>query len=368
MENTDLTLEKSKTVTKHPSTKTQLKGLTLDELKNFFTKNGKPRFRGEQLFNWMYNHLALDFDEMSNIPKVLRNELRELSEITTLKFVDAQTSEKNGTKKYIFETEESNKIESVIIPEEKRTTLCISTQVGCPLDCKFCATGLMGYKKNLNAGEIFDQYVLAAKDFGKDKITNIVYMGMGEPLLNYNATLKTLRIFAEELTNGISLKKITLSTAGIAPKIRELADSNLKVKLALSLHSCFDEIRDKIMPINIKFNLKQNIDAIRYYARKTATRITFEYVMLKDINDREEDINALTRLCSEIPSKINIIPFNSLQHMSPTGFSAELEPTPIDKIEEFAQKLRDKNITVMLRNTQGDDIAAACGQLAIKYQ
>jgi 23S rRNA (adenine2503-C2)-methyltransferase len=368
MENTDLTLEKSKTVTTQPSRKTQLKGLTLDELKNFFTKNGKPRFRGEQLFNWMYNHLALDFDEMSNIPKVLRAELRELAEITTLKFVDSETSEINGTKKYIFETEESNKIESVIIPEEKRTTLCISTQVGCPLDCKFCATGLMGYKKNLTAGEIFDQYVLAAKDYGKDKITNVVYMGMGEPLLNYSATIKTLKIFAEELTTGISLKKITLSTAGIAPKIRELADSNLKVKLALSLHSCFDEIRDKIMPINIKYNLKQNIDAVRYYARRTATRITFEYVMLKDINDREEDLNALARLCSEIPSKINVIPFNSLQHMNPAGLSAELEPTPQDRIEEFVQKLRDKNITVMLRNTQGDDIAAACGQLAIKYQ
>ncbi len=367
MEKTELTLEKSKKVTTNPSPKTQLKGLTLDELKNFFTKNGKPRFRGEQLFNWMYNHLALDFDEMSNIPKTLRAELRELSEITTLKFVDSVISDVNGTKKYIFETEESNKIESVVIPEEKRTTLCISTQAGCPLDCKFCATGLMGYKKNLSAGEIFDQYVLAAKDYGKDKITNVVYMGMGEPLLNYNATLKTLKIFSEELSTGISLKKITVSTAGIAPKIRELADSNLKVKLALSLHSCFDEIRDKIMPINIKYNLKQNIDAVRYYAKRTSTRITFEYVMLKDINDREEDINALARLCSEIPSKINVIPFNSLQHMNPSGLSAELESTPKERIDEFVQKLRDKNITVMLRNTQGDDIAAACGQLAIKY-
>ncbi len=367
MEKIDLTLEKSKTVTTHPSQKTQLKGLTLDELKNFFTKNGKPRFRGEQLFNWMYNHLALDFDEMSNIPKTLRAELRELSEITTLKYVDAVTSEINGTKKYIFETEESNKIESVVIPEEKRTTLCISTQVGCPLDCKFCATGLMGYKKNLSAGEIFDQYVLAAKDYGKEKITNVVYMGMGEPLLNFNATLKTLKIFSEELSTGISLKKVTVSTAGIAPKIRELADSNLKVKLALSLHSCFDEIRDKIMPINIKYNLKQNIDAVRYYAKRTSTRITFEYVMLKNINDREEDINALARLCSEIPSKINIIPFNSLQHMNPSGLSSELESTTKERIDEFVQKLRDKNITVMLRNTQGDDIAAACGQLAIKY-
>jgi 23S rRNA (adenine2503-C2)-methyltransferase len=367
MEKTVLTLERNKKVANHSSKVTQLKGLTLDELKNFFTKIGKPRFRGEQLFNWMYNHLALDFDDMSNIPKVLRAELRELSKIMTLTLVDTVTSENNGTKKYIFETEEGNKIESVIIPEEKRTTLCLSTQAGCPLDCKFCATGLMGYKKNLSPGEIFDQYILAAKDYGKDKITNIVFMGMGEPLLNYNSTLKTLKIFSEELTTGISLKKITISTAGIAPKIRELADSNMKVKLALSLHSCFDEVRDKIMPINIKYNLKQNIDAVRYYARRTATRITFEYVMLKDINDRDEDISALARLCSEIPSKINVIPFNSLQHMNPAGLSAELESSPKERIDDFVQELRDKNITVMLRNTQGDDIAAACGQLAIKY-
>ena len=368
MEKVDLTIGTNTPVAGQEKKKTQLKGLTLEELKFFFTKIGKPRFRGEQIFNWMYNHLATDFDEMSNIPKILRTELREVADIISLKFVDAETSPLNGTKKYIFETEENLKIESVIIPEEKRTTLCISTQVGCPLDCKFCATGLMGYKKNLSPGEIFDQYVLAARDYGKDKITNVVFMGMGEPLLNFNATLKSLKIFSEQLTTGVSLKKITVSTAGIAPKIRELAESNLKVKLAFSLHSCFDDIRNKIMPINEKYNLKQNIDAVKYYARRTATRITFEYVMMKDINDRNEDIDALSRLCGEIPCKINIIPFNSLQHMNPTGLSAELEPTPMDRIDEFVQKLRDKNITVMIRNTQGEDIAAACGQLAIKFQ
>src|SRR5690606_5878537 len=163
------------------------------------------------------------------------------------------------------ETKERNKIESVIIPEEKRTTLCISTQVGCPLDCQFCATGLMGYKKNLSPGEIFDQYMLAAKDYGKEKLTNIVYMGMGEPLLNFKSTVQSLKIFSEELTTGISLKKITVSTAGIAPKIKELADTGLKVKLALSLHSCFEDIRSKIMPINKKYSLKETLDACRYY-------------------------------------------------------------------------------------------------------
>jgi 23S rRNA (adenine2503-C2)-methyltransferase len=348
--------------------KIQLKGMPLAELKEYFTSIGEPKFRGEQVFNWMYNHLVTNFDQMVNIPKSLRGKLAEETILSTLKYVDAEISTVSGTKKFVFETSDGNKIESVIIPEEKRTTLCISTQVGCPLDCQFCATGLMGYKKNLNAGEIFDQYLMAANDYGKENISNVVYMGMGEPLLNFKNTVNSLRIFAEELTTGISLKKITVSTAGIAPKILELANSGMKVKLALSLHSCFEDIRSKIMPINDKYSLRQNIDALKYHAHKTGTRITFEYIMLNGINDRKEDINALARLCSEVPSKVNIIPFNSLEHMNPEGFSAQLKPTPLKKINEFADRLREKNITVMLRYTQGDDIAAACGQLAVKYE
>lgn len=347
--------------------KDQLKGLTLDELKDYFTEIGEPKFRGEQLFNWMYNHLSTDFDEMLNFPKNLRNKLKEQTEIISLSLVDSKVSPETGTKKFVFQTKAGNKIESVVIPEEKRNTICISTQVGCPLDCKFCATGLMGYTKNLSAGEIFDQYLLAAKDFRNDKITNIVYMGMGEPLLNFDATVNSLKIFSQEITTGISLKKITVSTAGISPKIIELADFNLKVKIALSLHSCFEDVRSKIMPINKKYSLKYNLEAAAYYAKKTGTRITFEYIMLKDLNDRDEDLNALIKISKSIPSKINVIPFNSLKHMNPDGFSAELEPTNKNKIEDFVQTLRNNNITVMVRFTQGDDIAAACGQLAVKY-
>jgi 23S rRNA (adenine2503-C2)-methyltransferase len=350
-----------------PVPKIQLKGMTLPELKDYFKETGEPAFRGEQLFNWMYNHHAADFMEMENLPKSLRRKLSDIVLLTTLKVEGTDISSGTGTKKYIFSTGDNNFIEAVIIPENTRNTLCISTQAGCPLDCKFCATGLMGYKKNLTPGEIIDQYILAAREYGKENITNIVYMGMGEPLLNYNSTVKSLQIFSEELTTGISLKKITVSTAGIAPKITALAESGLKVKLAFSLHSCFEDVRDKIMPINRKYSLQQNIEALKNYARVTGTRITFEYVMLKDINDRREDINALVKLCSTIPSKINLIPFNSLKHMNPGGLSAELEPTPRGRIEEFADKLRSKNITVMVRFTQGDDIAAACGQLAVKY-
>ena len=344
-----------------------LKGMTLQEMNSYFYSIGEPKYRGGQVFNWIYNHLVTDFNDMKNLPKEFRQKLSEETIIEALGYFDSEVSHTTGTKKYILETKDKYKIESVIIPDDKRTTLCISTQVGCPLDCKFCATGLMGYKKNLTAGEIFDQYLLAAKDFGKDNITNIVYMGMGEPLLNYKETVKSLEIFAGELTKGISLRRITVSTAGIAPKIVELADTGLKVKIALSLHSCFEDIRSEIMPINKKYSLKETIESIKYYVMETGTRVTFEYVMLKGINDRQEDLNALVRLCSEIPSKVNVIPFNSLKHMNPEGFSAKLEPTPKNKIEDFVKKLRDRNITVIVRYTQGEDIAAACGQLAVKF-
>lgn len=341
-----------------------LNGFTLQEIKEYFVSEGEPAFRAEQVFKWMYGDMVDDFDEMSNLPKALRTKLSETFYIDTLSYSTSEHSPSTRTKKYVFETSDGSKIESVVIPEKKRTTLCISTQVGCPLDCKFCATGLMGYKKNLTAGEIFDQFKLASKDYNESEITNIVYMGMGEPLLNFNETVKSLKIFAEELTTGISLKKITVSTAGIAPKIKELEETGLKVKLAFSLHSCFEEIRNKIMPINKKYSLKENIEALKSYAAKTNTRITFEYVMLEGINDRDEDIKALARLMSTIPSKLNIIPFNSLEHMNPSGLAGQLRSTPMERIQIFADKLREKNITVMLRNTQGDDIAAACGQLA----
>jgi len=352
--------------TEESVTKTMLKGLTLKELKDFFTAAEEKRFRGDQVFEWIYGHMAASFDEMSTIPNYLRKKLNLYCELNTLSLVTSQQSQRTGTKKYIFKTHDDLAVEAVIIPDPKRTTLCISTQVGCPLDCQFCATGLMGYKRNLSSAEIIDQFLMVSRDYGKNKISNIVYMGMGEPLLNYANTLKTLQIFAEEKTKDISLRRITVSTAGIAPKIVELADSGLKVKLALSLHSMFEETRNKIMPINKKYSLAENLEAVRYYAKQTDTRITFEYVMLKDINDRTDDLNALIRLCKSIPCKINVIPFNSISHMSPTGYAHELQPSQKFRVDEFVKTLRENDIVVMVRYTQGDDIAAACGQLAYK--
>ena len=349
------------------ATKYNLKGLTIAELREYFDSIGESKFRGEQIFNWMYNHLSTDFDEMLNLPKSLREKLDNECSLQTLNLAAAQNSLMTGTKKYLFQTDDNRNIESVVIPEKDRSTLCISTQVGCPLDCKFCATGLMGYKRNLTTGEIIDQYFLAAKEHGKKAITNIVYMGMGEPLLNFNNTVKSLQIFTTELNTGIGRNRITVSTAGIPKKIKELADSETRVKLALSLHSCFEDIRTLIMPINKKYSFAENIEAIKYYIKKTKTRITFEYTMLNGINDRDEDVKELTKLCKQLPAKINVIPFNSIAHMTPEGISAELEPTPKNKILSFVEKLRSNNITVMVRETQGDDITAACGQLAVNY-
>ncbi|MCF8242008.1 MAG: 23S rRNA (adenine(2503)-C(2))-methyltransferase RlmN [Melioribacteraceae bacterium] len=347
--------------------KIELKGLPLDELRIFLGEIGEQKFRGEQVFNWIHNHLIDDFDLMLNLPKDLRQKLKNLSTLESLQRKTVQQSMSTGTIKYLNSTKDGKHIESVLIPDNNRNTLCISTQVGCPLDCKFCATGLMGYKRNLSSAEIVDQYLISAKETGKDKITNIVYMGMGEPLLNFENTIKSLRVFIDEKNTGLSHNRITISTAGIAPKIIELADTGLRVKLALSLHSCFEDVRTRIMPINKKYSFKQNIEAVKYYAKQTKTRITFEYTMLNGINDRNEDINALIKLCKQIPSKINVIPFNSIKHMDPGGVSAELDPTPMPRIYEFVEKLRSNKITVMIRDTQGDDIAAACGQLAVKY-
>ena len=348
-------------------TKIQLKGMPVGELEQFCISIGEPKYRGAQIFNWIYNHLADDFGEMQNLSKQLREKLSSSASLSVFNLKEVQQSHNTSTKKFLLSTNDNRNIESVVIPDKERNTLCISTQVGCPLDCKFFATGLLGYKRNLTSAEIVDQYLQAAKIYGKPAITNIVFMGMGEPLLNYENTLKSISIFTDEMNKGLSRTRITVSTAGITHRINELADSGLRVKMALSLHSCFEEVRSTIMPINVKYPLKGTIEALKYYAKATKTRITFEYTMLKGINDRPEDVKALIRLCSSLPSKLNIIPFNSIKHMSPGGISSQLEPTPKDKIEAFAQKLRESNITVMIRDTQGDDIAAACGQLAGKH-
>lgn len=345
--------------------KINLKGKTLEELQEFFEEFNEDKYRANQVFQWLYQKRVESFDEMTNLSKSLRNRLKQIASIEQLKLLETKTSPKTSTTKFVFQCDDGSLIESVLIPDQDRLTLCLSTQVGCPLDCQFCATGQMGYKRNLSVFEIIDQFIQASK-YSDRPITNIVYMGMGEPFLNYENTLKSLSIFSSELAFDISAKKITVSTAGIPDKIIDFAHQPFKGKLAFSLHSTDEEIRSLIMPINKKYSLKQNIEALEYFYKQTKRRITFEYILLKDVNDSDKDVQGLTKLCKRIPSKINIIPFNSIAHTNPKGLGATLQPTSLEEFDEFVEKLRKNNLTVFVRNTKGSDIAGACGQLATK--
>ncbi len=357
--------------------KTNLKGLTQKDLEEFVLSIGEKKFRGGQLFDWLYNKEAESFNEMSTFSKSLRNKLDELATIDTFELLTFHKSIHDNTTKFLFQLKDGKRIESVLIPpatsyqngaasdedEQKRLTLCVSTQVGCPLDCVFCATGTMGFGRNLTAGEIVDQ-VLQTKKFTGKKITNIVFMGMGEPLMNYDNVMNAIDI----LVNGLNIpaRRITLSTAGWVEGIKRMADEGKKIKLAISLHSLNDEVRSKLMPLNKKFNLQQLMKAVEYYYRKTKIRVTFEYILFAGINDRMEDAKSLVKLSKTMPCKINIIPFHSISFVSPRGFAEELRPVSRKDAEKFAQSLRKNHVTVFIRSSAGEDIAAACGQLAVK--
>jgi len=282
------------------------------------------------------------------------------------KVISIEGSLEKETVKALLEFQDGIRVETVIMVYRDWISACLSVMSGCPLDCKFCATGISGFKRNLSSDEILSQVSFWNKYLSefKSRVSHVVYMGMGEPLVNFKETARSLSIFSEELAKRISASKITVSTVGIPLKIIKLADIGMKNKLAFSLHSCFNEIRSGLMPINIKYPLEINLEALSYYFQKTKSRITFEYVMLKNVNDRDEDIEALVKINRRIPSKLNIIPFNSLKHMNPSGISLELEPSSLYRIDQFVQALRLKGVTVMVRNTFGDDIQAACGQLA----
>ena len=266
------------------------------------------------------------------------------------------------------------KIESVLIPprkesidSEKRMTLCISTQVGCPLDCKFCATATMGFGRNLTAGEIVDQ-VLVAQSMSPKPITNIVYMGMGEPLLNYDNVMTSIEIISSDIGMGISPRRITVSTAGYVDQIRRMADEGRKPKLALSLHSLDEETRAKLMPITKKFSVAELLDALEYYSRKTRKNVMIEYILFDGLNDGEADIKKIIKASRRFPCRVNMIPFHSIGFTNPHGISASLRGASAEKVARFAKKLRDADIPVFIRHSAGEDIDAACGQLAVKSE
>ena len=351
---------------------TNLKGLPLHELEAFLASIGEPRYRAKQIFSWMYKHRAASFHEMSSLPQGLRDQLTSAASIDQLTIADRQQSKTDETTKVLFALRDGMKIESVLIPprkesvdSEKRMTLCISTQVGCPLDCKFCATATMGFGRNLTAGEIVDQ-VLAAQSISTKPITNIVFMGMGEPMLNYDNVMTSIEIISSDIGMGISPRRITVSTAGYVDQIRRMADEGRKPKLALSLHSLEDATRTKLMPITKKFSVAELLDALEYYCRKTRKNVMLEYILFEGLNDGEADIKKMIKTSKRFPCRVNLIPFHEIGFTKPHGFSASLKGASPETVARFAKKLRDADIPVFIRHSAGEDIDAACGQLAVK--
>ena len=340
-----------------------IRSLTLAELQTQLIAFGEPSFRAKQVYQWLWEKTCTNFDEMSNLSKSLRETLKTQFEICAVKIHQSQISE-DRTIKNSFKLYDGNLVEGVLIPTTERMTACVSSQVGCSLTCKFCATGYMERKRNLNADEIFDQVVLIAKQAEQNyklALSNIVYMGMGEPLLNYANVLRSIeRITAEDGLN-MSYKRITVSTAGIAKMIKKLGDDGVKFNLALSLHAANDAKRNEIMPINEQNSLKALAEALKYYFAKTKNPVTYEYIVFNNFNDELSDAQELARFCKHVPCKVNLIEYNPIS-------LADFKNAEVDKIEAFAEYLKSQGIITNIRRSRGKDIDAACGQLAIKEQ
>jgi len=317
-------------------------------------KLGEPAYRANQIFKGLYSSNWKKFSDFTNLPKVFRQELETHFCIENLKNIDTIRSKTDGTSKFLWQLPDEKKIESVIIYEGERVTFCISSQVGCALDCKFCATGKMGIIRDLSPGEIIEQ-VLIMKDKSEKPPTNIVFMGMGEPMLNYEAVMQAADTFSHPEGLCFSRKKITISTSGIIKNIYRMADENSPYSLAISLNSVSQEVRQKVMPVSKKYPIDDLLSAARYYTDKTGKRITFEYVLIDGINSTEEDARKLVKLTKGIPCKINVIPCNSDDPL--------YRPPSWEQVENFDQLVNASNRTITIRNRKGWEIKAACGQL-----
>lgn len=343
------------------STLIDIRSLTLDELMAQFVAFGEQAFRGKQVYEWLWKKSARSFEEMSNLSKDLRQKLETHYEIRAVK-VDEKQISSDGTIKNSLKLYDGPIVEGVLIPTEKRMTACVSSQVGCSLSCRFCATGKLDLARNLNADEIYDEVVIIknqAEQFYQKPLTNIVFMGMGEPLLNYKNVLGAIaKITGPEGLNMAS-DRITVSTAGIAKMIRKLGDDQVKFNLALSLHAANDEKRSKIMPINESNTLAVLGEALAYYYEMTQNMVTFEYIVFKDFNDTLKDAEELLAFSKYVPSKVNLIEYNSIE-------GGEFQNTSGNKLYKFQRYLEDNGLTATLRRSRGKDIDAACGQLANK--
>jgi 23S rRNA (adenine2503-C2)-methyltransferase len=343
--------------------KLNLLGMSQGELGALFADLGEKPYRARQLLQWMYQRRVTDFDSMTDLSKPLRAKLAERATVE-LPRVDSQHESLDGTVKWLFASGSGQRVEAVYIPEPARGTLCISSQVGCALDCSFCATGAQGFNRNLTAAEIIGQVwhaneVLPSRPNGEAAVTNVVFMGMGEPLANYRNVVPVLELLISDYAYGLSRRRVTISTSGIVPHIEKLGDE-CNVSLAVSLHAPNDDLRNRIVPINKLHPIDELLDACWRYAAKHANRfITFEYVMLRNVNDSLAHADELADLLAGNAAKVNLIPFNPFP-------GTEFKRSGVETIRYFQNRLRDRGIVATTRRTRGDDIDAACGQLAGK--
>ncbi|MCR4301573.1 MAG: 23S rRNA (adenine(2503)-C(2))-methyltransferase RlmN [Sulfuricaulis sp.] len=345
--------------------KTNLLSLDRQAMQEFFAGMGEKPFRATQVIQWVHHYGVDDFDAMTNLSKELRARLREAAEIRVPEIIEDQTAA-DGTRKWLLRLDDGNAIETVFIPEEERGTLCVSSQVGCTLNCSFCSTGHQGFNRSLGVAEIISQLLVANCALGRDPkgeriITNVVFMGMGEPLLNYDNVLPAMRLMQDDYAYGLSRRRVTLSTAGVIPMLDRLRE-DCPVSLAVSLHAPNDALRDQLVPLNKKYPIAELLEACRRYcADAPRTRVTFEYVMLDGVNDSLAHAHELVKLLQTVPSKVNLIPFNPFP-------DTRYLRTPREAIDQFRDVLVAAGITTITRKTRGDDIDAACGQLAGRVQ
>lgn len=341
--------------------KKDIRALTKEQLRDFFVQQGDQAFRGNQVYEWLWQKSAHNFEDMTNVSLETREMLETHFVINHIK-VDTMQRSADGTVKNAVKLHDGLVVESVLIPTKTRTTACVSSQVGCSLDCKFCATSRLKRMRNLNPDEIYDQVVVIDREsrlYFDRPLSNIVFMGMGEPLMNYNNVLKAIDKITSPEGLGMSPKRIVVSTSGVPKMIKKMADDDVKFKLAVSLHSAIDEVRTSIMPFNATFPLSDLREALEYWYLKTKNRITYEYVVWDGINDSKKDVEALIQFCKFAPSKVNLIEYNPID-------DGEFQQASSKAIDMYVSMLEANRITVTVRRSRGKDIDAACGQLANK--
>ena len=339
--------------------KTDIKSLTLEELKEYFKGMGEKPFRAGQLYQWMHEKLAASYDEMTNLSRELREKLKETTTYVSLEQVCVRISQIDGTRKYLFRLEDGNVIESVLMKYKHGNSVCISSQVGCRMGCRFCASTLDGLERNLLPSEMLDQIYRIQKDTG-ERVSNVVVMGSGEPMDNYDNLIRFIRLLSGEGGLNISQRNITVSTCGIVPRIRQLAEENLAITLALSLHAPNDEVRKSLMPVARVYPISEVLDACHYYFEKTGRRLTFEYSLVQGVNDNLEEARALVHLIKDQHGHVNLIPVNPIKERDYVQSGKKA-------IEAFQGYLEKNGINVTVRREMGRDIDGACGQLRKSY-